>query len=120
MTSTGLASGCPPRASFSSRSFSGVVSAIPGSSVMYLHDHVAMPLANTMVEPVSTTFGFDRLNQRKLLLRRCLLLGRRLAGGGALDRALGALLGEEFNSLFTREFIQGGGTRNRDVGDPIG
>src|SRR5215217_8122988 len=55
-----------------------------------------------------------------LLLRRCLLLGRRLTGGGALDGALGALLGEELNSLLTGELLQGGGAGNGDVGDPVG
>ena len=41
MTSTGLASGCSPRASFSSRSLSGWRSMGAGCSVMFLLDHVA-------------------------------------------------------------------------------
>src|SRR6478672_9023835 len=40
MTSTGLASGCSPRASFSSRSLSGWRSMGSGCSVMFLLDHV--------------------------------------------------------------------------------
>src|SRR3712207_1083530 len=97
MTSTGLASGCPPWASFSSRSFNGVWSAMPGCSVIHLPDHVADPCAipsQPMWPP--------------LLLCRGLLLRRSLAGGCPLDRSLGALFRKEFHSLFARQFLQGG------------
>src|SRR6478736_3609730 len=106
MTSTGSASGCPPVASFSSRSLSGWRSVCAGCSVIPLADHDTVAGANA---PAT-----------RLLLGRCLLLRGRLAGGGPLDRALGALLCQQLHGLFPCEFLQRGGTGNRDVGDAVG
>src|SRR6476660_4274530 len=100
MTSTGFASSCPPVASFSSRSLSGWRSVCAGCSVI-----------------PSTR---SRSGGRRKRAGQRLLLGRCLAGGRPFDRSLGALLGQQFHGLFAGEFLEGGGTRNRDVGDAVG
>src|SRR6476646_6898383 len=97
MTSTGLASGCSPRASFSSRSLSGCESMGAGCSVMVLLDHVAPGSAIPRRRRASP----DNFARATPLLLGCSLPGGCLAGRRlALYRTLGPLLGQQFHGLF--------------------